>query len=235
MKKAGLKRLRKKDEEGDMGIGTMILFIAMVLVAAVAAALLISTASELNQQAQETGRIAQQEVASGFVVVDKFGVVPSGDTTNPSIDDFYLKMRLSAGSPVVDMDNVVIEIQSDSFEASLILDDDGMVDDATHYSVETATTDTSGVVRDPEGQYGSAASGKHIVSQGTIVLVHINIDYASDGTDDGTGTAANGALFSQDVLHIKIIPKHGAPTYEQINVPEVVYGNSGSAIYVPLS
>jgi flagellin FlaB len=229
MKYAGVKKLRKKDEEGDMGIGTMILFIAMVLVAAVAAALLISTASELNQQAQETGRIAQQEVSSGFVVVDKFGVVPSGDTTSPSIDDFYLKMRLSAGSPVVDMDNVVIEIQSDSFEASLILDDDGLVDDATHYSVEDASA-ASGVVRDPEAQYGSAASGKHIVSQGTIILVHINIDYASDSADDGAG-----GLTSQDVLHIKIIPKHGAPTYEQINVPEVVYGQSASAVYVPLS
>jgi hypothetical protein len=47
--------------------------------------------------------------------------------------------------------------------------------------------------------------------------------------------AGGAGLLSQDVLHIKIIPKHGAPTYEQINVPEVVYGASGSAVYVPLS
>jgi flagellin FlaB len=224
MKYAGVKKLRKKDEEGDMGIGTMILFIAMVLVAAVAAALLISTSSELNQQAQETGRIAQQEVASGFVVVDKFGVVPSGDTTSPSIDDFYLKMRLSAGSPVVDMDNVVIEIQSDSFEKSLIYAADGTAD-ATAYSVEDADGNT-GVIRDPEGQFGTYddSNSKHIVSQGTIILVHIDI-----------ADAGGSGLLSQDVLHIKIIPKHGAPTYEQINVPEVVYGASGSAVYVPLS
>ena len=232
MKHAGVKRLRKKDEEGDMGIGTMILFIAMVLVAAVAAALLISTASELNQQAQETGRIAQQEVASGFVVVDKYGVVPDGDSTSPSIDDFYLKMRLSAGSPVVDMDNVVIEVQSDSFEASLVLDDDNLIEDQTHYSVEQGDANddadgSSGVIRDPEGQYGTAASGKHIVSQGTIILVHIDIDDVNDGVDDSDG------LQAQDVLHIKIIPKHGAPTYEQINVPEVVY--SDGDVYVPLS
>ena len=221
MKYAGVKKLRKNDEEGDMGIGTMILFIAMVLVAAVAAALLISTASELNQQAQETGRIAQQEVASGFVVVDKFGVV---DASTPNeVDDIYLKMRLSAGSPVVDMDNVVIEVQTQNGEASLILDSDGTDTSSSEYAVETATNDVHGVIRDPEGQYGSAASGKHIVSQGTIILVHIDIETAMGGAGNG--------LEAQDVLHIKIIPKHGAPTYEQINVPEVIWDNA----YVALS
>lgn len=224
MKYAGVKKLRKKDEEGDMGIGTMILFIAMVLVAAVAAALLISTASELNQQAQETGRIAQQEVASGFVVVDKFGVVDDTTTsskTTPEIDDFYLKMRLSAGSPVVDMDNVVIEIQSDSFEASLTYASSAS---STAYAcVDAAGGSGDSTIRDPEGQFSS----KHIVSQGTIILVHIDIEAA--GVDGSTG------LVSQDVLHIKIIPKHGAPTYEQINVPEVVYNHATNDIYVPLS
>lgn len=69
MKTARLKKIRLgADKKGEMGIGTMILFIAMVLVAAIAAALLITTANQLNQQAQETGTVAQQEVATSMIM-----------------------------------------------------------------------------------------------------------------------------------------------------------------------
>lgn len=58
----------RSDKKAEMGIGTMILFIAMVLVAAIAASLLITTASQLNQRAQETGTIAEQEVSTGVMM-----------------------------------------------------------------------------------------------------------------------------------------------------------------------
>jgi len=183
-----------REKEGDMGIGTMIIFIAMVLVAAVAASLLISTAGSLNQQAQETGRLAQ-------------------------ITDIYIKLRLSAGSPAIDMDNVIIEVMNDDFEGSLQYSTSNADDD--EYKVEDPDGN-SGVIRDPEGNFGTPTSdsSQHIVSQGTIVMVHIDIDYVcdSDGTD-------NDGLSPQDTLYVKIIPKHGTPTYEEIHVPEVIYGS----------
>jgi len=201
-----------REKEGDMGIGTMIIFIAMVLVAAVAASLLISTAGSLNQQAQETGRLAQQDVSSGFVVI---GAVYN----NQYITDIYIKLRLSAGSPAIDMDNVIIEVMNDDFEGSLQYSTSNADDD--EYKVEDPDGN-SGVIRDPEGNFGTPTSdsSQHIVSQGTIVMVHIDIDYVcdSDGTD-------NDGLSPQDTLYVKIIPKHGTPTYEEIHVPEVIYGS----------
>ncbi len=61
-------------EKGEFGIGTLILFIAMIIVAAVAATVLIQTAYQLQQQAEETGNIARQDVATGFKVITIQGI-----------------------------------------------------------------------------------------------------------------------------------------------------------------
>ncbi len=61
-------------ERGEYGIGTLIVFIAIIIVAAVAASVIIQTAYVLQQQAEETGDIARQDVCTGFKIITVEGI-----------------------------------------------------------------------------------------------------------------------------------------------------------------
>ncbi len=99
----------KKDKRAEMGVGTMIIFIAMVLVAAVAASVLISTANQVREQAQATGNDAINNVATGFVYQDVIGHV-TGAAGSEVISSVDVNLRLAAGSPDIDFKNVIVTL-----------------------------------------------------------------------------------------------------------------------------
>ena len=111
----------RNDKRAEMGVGTMIIFIAMVLVAAVAASVLISTANQVREQAQSTGDQAINNVASGFVVQDVVGKIAAD---KESVEYVTIYMRLAAGSPNINMDNVMISVTTDASSEYLGLESD---------------------------------------------------------------------------------------------------------------
>ncbi|AEH60426.1 flagellin [Methanosalsum zhilinae DSM 4017] len=108
----------KEDTGAQVGIGTLIIFIAMVLVAAVAAAVLIQTSGVLQQRAQQTGAEATQEVSSNLDIKSIEGIRANatGDSQNLSdtVDLLRLQIGLQAGSSPVDMNQVVVTISDGS-------------------------------------------------------------------------------------------------------------------------
>ena len=68
-----LTRDLREDQEADIGIGTLIIFIAIVLVSAIAASLMLYAAALLQQQAQKTVDDSMSEVAGGISIVNVAG------------------------------------------------------------------------------------------------------------------------------------------------------------------
>ena len=59
-------------EEGSIGIGAMIVFIALILVAAVASTIIIKTAEELQQNAENTSSDTRQQISGKVAIADVF-------------------------------------------------------------------------------------------------------------------------------------------------------------------
>jgi len=83
------------NEKAAIGIGAMIIFIALILVAAVASTIIIKTAEELQQRAEKTGDDTRDEISGKIQII---GAYVSANTTSTEADEITLIVQLSAGS-----------------------------------------------------------------------------------------------------------------------------------------
>lgn len=108
------------DDRGQVGIGTLIVFIALVLVAAIAAGVLINTAGLLQAQSEQTGEETQDQVANNIEIVSTVGTYDDG---SDAIDNVELLLQKSAGADVIDLEGLVVEvIDSDGVERFEVTD-----------------------------------------------------------------------------------------------------------------
>jgi len=122
-----VRKLKHKDV-GSIGIGAMIVFISMVLVAGIAASVLIQTSTRLEAQAMASGSETISEVSTGIAVFDIVGYASANLITNLTIT-----VRARAGSQDIDLNETFIEI-SDTDQKIIITyngSDDGWNDSDT--------------------------------------------------------------------------------------------------------
>jgi len=104
----------KNKDVGAIGIGAMIVFIAMVLVAGIAASVLVQTSTKLESQAMKTGQETIDEVATGLAVYDITGKKNASD-----LGLLAITVRPRAGAKDIDLNETVVLISDGSKKALL--------------------------------------------------------------------------------------------------------------------
>lgn len=211
MRRLSMKRM---NDVGAIGIGAMIVLIAMILVAGVAASVLITTSNTIQSQAMTTGQQTTREVASGLTVYSVIGQVnrtgSAGSYTYNDIWKLAVTVSPKPGSEKIDLNNTYILMSDGSSKALLtygynnssVYNDDVTGDifgAITDWAGLTDATFGIGVLQDYDG---SMSRYNPVMTRGDKVILYIytNASYVF-----------NSQISERKDIFGRVIPEVGAP------------------------
>ncbi len=201
---------KARSAEAAVGIGAIIVFIAMVLVAAIAASVLVQTAGQIENQAMRTGEETKNEISTGVFVLDV-----CGEVSNNKVVKITITIKLRPGSNDVDLSNVALEVSdgakkvlltlnsSATWNFNTTLDDDGQV-------FGTGAWNETGIhfgVIVLEDRDGSITASSPVMNSGDLVMLCVNCTSCFSGID------------SSDDVHGKILPEEGSAGVFGFEIP----------------
>lgn len=189
-----LKMEENKEKKAAQGIGTLIIFIAMILVAAVAAGVLIQTAASLQSKSLDVGRQSQEKISTDLEVTQVFVVDTSDGQINGGSDNLSIDVRLGSGSMPIKLSDLLIKVDSSGAKATM------------NYVVGTNMSETTYLatylINGSQHLDGYIAPGD-VVEFNMIIKSGINI---SEG----------------DRLIVRMIPKNGVVKPVDMTIPSAI-------------
>jgi archaeal flagellin FlaB len=182
-------------KKAEMGMGTLIIFIAMILVAAVAASVLITTTGSLQNKALDTGRSTTQEVGTSIQVIELYG--EDGSDTN--LEDFYMTLKLSAGSDPIRFADLLLTLgtsnQTEDYEYQS--------------SIDCADVDTFNVTTGFGVSYSITGSSNRTgyLTRGDVAKICFEAPYS---------------IGESSRIEVSIIPKVGSPRIIATTTPDLI-------------
>lgn len=181
-----------------IGIGAMIVFIAMVLVAGMAAYVLLSTSSQLQSKSVTTGGQTIKEVSTGL----KIGSI-EGHVTTGLIDKILLDITPRPGSQEIDLSTTHLELSNGSVKCILKYSGtywiNGKSGSANLFALHAFSPVASEygliVVKDEDN---SCSATTPVISKGDSVLIAVNTTACFRGIAENINIDGN------------IIPEDGA-------------------------
>jgi archaeal flagellin FlaB len=182
-------------KKAEMGMGTLIIFIAMILVAAVAAAVLITTTSSLQNKALDTGRSTTQEVGTSIQIIEMYGE-NGNDTT---LEAFVTTLKLSAGSDPIRFADLLLTFSLSNISG------DYTYDSAVNCSNRSSFNSSTG--------YGLEYS---------IVGPDNRVGYLTRGDVVRVCLESPREVGESELLRLGIIPKVGMPILVETTTPDLI-------------
>ncbi|RQG93601.1 archaellin/type IV pilin N-terminal domain-containing protein [Natrarchaeobius chitinivorans] len=196
------------DNRGQVGIGTLIVFIAMVLVAAIAAGVLINTAGMLQSQAEATGEESTDLVSERIDVTSSIGIV--GDADDGNLSEIKLGVTGAPGADNIDLNQTIIQAVGPEGQANLVHN--------ASFEGDTNATNLS------DGEFGVVDENGVGLDDSDAILDETNGDLSillnpeADPFGDGDGADAFG---ESDQASVDIVSPSGATTSVELNAPDL--------------
>ncbi|MDS0219825.1 flagellin [Haloarcula sp. S1AR25-5A] len=202
-----LTELTNGDDRGQVGIGTLIVFIAMVLVAAIAAGVLINTAGFLQSSAEETGQQSSDQVTNRLQLVNAVGE----NINDNGIETVRLTVKRAPGAANIDIGSTIAQWVDSTGSYDLTVDDEGdpTTADYQYFGVDEVQDDDSSigdsqVLNDPSDRARLTFNAQSIRS----------------------GQDTDNALPEGSTATIRLNTQSGGTTTVRLVVPETLSGNS---------
>jgi flagellin FlaB len=199
-------------KKGAVGIGTLIIFIALVLVAAVAAAVIINTASNLQHKAARVGQESTKQVASGIQVVKVVGYAPN----KSEVGDLVIFISPNIGDEI-DLSSTIVTISNGNKKVSLVYS--GLLADCANNGTKDLFGTDSSNLKDFWNTLTSSQSDNN-VTFGVIVLqdgdgsmsdtAHPTMNFGDKAVIAINLTAIGMPIYPRDKVYGEVIPEYGA-------------------------
>ena len=208
-------QLMNRDREaGSIGIGAMIVFIALILVAAVASTIIIKTAEELQQNAESTSDDTRKEISGKINVLQ---ILVNGTTSADAIDSIIVTAKVASGSMNVQVEDIDWVITCGGSTYGLITGNLGDTDPA------------GGVIDAPESinadyMDGSDYAATDELEAGTTFKFDINLDDDTADPNVADGGACKDAGTAGETMEMKIIVDGGGTTILDLKIDSIASG-----------
>ena len=203
----------KDNDEAAVGIGTLIVFIAMVLVAAVAASVVMQTSESLQQRAYAVGKQTIRDVSSGIRII---GVTGYTNAEKNVMQYLAIAVTPRAGSYDIDLNKTLLYIMYNNFTILALnhADNDVVSGQVSHTGVfhslnmSNITATEYGVIAIHDADNSIVNSYGLQTSDQAVLIVNL--------TD---ALPETGGLLTGESLNGKLVPEIGAAGIFTVNAP----------------
>ena len=194
------------DNHASIGIGSLIIFIAMIISAGVAASVVFQTMDSMQQQALETSRETIKDISSGIRLTHVSGYV-----SNNTITRLCFFIKTTAGSEAIDLSAARLQLSDSEIIPILQYDNHSFSSTVTNGLFNTLNMSNLSntefgvlVIRDLDS---SCTSNIPVINDNDLIGIIINTSSCFDGIN------------SRTTLTGKIIPERGISAIIRFTTP----------------